>query len=140
LHNLVTVLKRLNRFRIIINLRKSKFGLRELSYLGHTINQHGISMSPARKEHIANIRPPRTITELQSYLGLCNFFRQHIAHYAAITAPLYRHTSLSKRAKLPWGDEEQTAFSLLQRTMADAPILRFLADQGDIILYTDAWN
>ena len=59
-----------------------------LTYLGYEISQQGVKPGADKAGVIANAKPPSTVKEIQSFIGLANYFRQLIPHFSAIAAPL----------------------------------------------------
>ena len=51
-------------------LSKCEFWLREVSFLGHVISEEGIRVDPRKIEVIIEWKPPRSGTEVPSFLGL----------------------------------------------------------------------
>ena len=58
---------------------------------------------------------------MQSFLGLCSYYRRHIHGFAAIARPL---TSLTKK-EIPfnWGEEQASSFNALKEALTSAPVL-----------------
>ena len=54
----------------------------EAVYLGHVINSDGVRPDPAKLDAVQDWPQPTNITELQSYLGLCNYYRDFIPMFA----------------------------------------------------------
>jgi hypothetical protein len=59
LERLVIVLQRLRDFNITLNPEKCRIGVREVEYLGHVINQHGLSFSKEKREKVVNFPNPK---------------------------------------------------------------------------------
>ena len=54
---------------------------------------------------------PKTVKEVQSFLGFSNFYRKFILHYSSLTSPL---TSLTRiGVKFTWSEEAAAAFRQL---------------------------
>ena len=66
--------------------------------------------------------PPSGRAGLASFLGLGTFLRDHIRHYADLTAPLER---IKKQEKIDWGANPLllNQFNLVKRAFATAPFL-----------------
>jgi hypothetical protein len=89
-----------------------------------------------------------TLTELRSFLGLCNYFRDHIRHYTEASKPLYdllKRTAAAKSKSLEWLSHEVDAFLNMKQLIIDCPTLYFIRDSPDpqsdpypIFLHTDA--
>jgi len=138
LHHMELVFHRLKKYNITVKLSKCVFASPTVQYLGHMISSRGVHITDERKEHIRNIRRPITVSELHSFLGLCNYFRDFISHFAEIAAPLYYHLKRKPKAVIPWTHEDTTAFEMIRDSVSSALPLAFLQESGQIILYTDA--
>ena len=82
LQHLEMILERLSSKNIIINPKKCSFGLEEIEYTGHVLDQTGLSFSARKKSQIVDFIPPETQKDLKSYLGLAYFFRDHIRNHS----------------------------------------------------------
>ena len=74
--------------------------------------------------------------DIQSFLGVCNWFRDFIPHYAETALPLIDLTR--KTSKWQWTPLEQNAVILLLHRISTAPCLRYYDPDLPTILYTDA--
>ena len=82
--------------KILIKASKCSWGQEELPYLGHIVSKDGIKVDPKKIQAVADWPEPQTLTELQQFLGLTNFFRKYIQGYANITVPLTGSTNLAE--------------------------------------------
>ena len=76
-HNsqLQAVLKRLSSARITLNSRKFEFCKTSLMFLGHAIDQRGITADPnktAAMQHIQQMETPKSVSELRRFLEMVN--------------------------------------------------------------------
>lgn len=80
---------------------------------------------------------PRTLKELQRFLGFANFYRRFIRNFSCIAAPL---TSMTKRTSthLTWSREALQAFQELKDRFTSAPILRHPDPELLFIVEVDA--
>jgi hypothetical protein len=72
---------RLRKHGLKINLPKSIFCLPEVKYLGFKINQEGVQPRIDHLKAIAASQPPKDVTEVKQFLGLCYFFRSHVQNF-----------------------------------------------------------
>ena len=86
--NLEQVLRRLADARMSLRLDKCHFFKEEVSYLGHIVGKHGIRPQPEKVAGIQDIPVPKTIRDVQSFLGLCNYYRKFVHDCARIATPL----------------------------------------------------
>lgn len=76
------VLIYLKKYALELNLSKCLFLKKEIEYLGYLITANGITMSKRHIQAIIDFPQPRNVKELQSFLGLTNYFRKFIKDYA----------------------------------------------------------
>ena len=76
------------KYGISLNSKKSLFGLEEGKLLGHIISRDGIKIDPDRIQAILQIPHPRSIRELQAFLGKINFLRRFISNLAELIRSL----------------------------------------------------
>jgi hypothetical protein len=79
---------RLHQHHLKINLDKCLFGDKQVSYLGFSLTPEGINPGEAKLKAIKNPGPPNNVKEIRSFMGLCNFFRNHMPDFASTAAPL----------------------------------------------------
>ena len=60
------------------SLRKSKFFQKQVDWCGFTISKDGIMPRNSRVEAIQNIKPPKTLTEVRSFLGSVQYLMRYI--------------------------------------------------------------
>ena len=68
---------------------------------------------PDKVEAIKNVAVPTTKKQLQSFIGLINYYRDMWKHKSGIVIPLSSMTS--KQAKWKWSKESQKAFDTIKR-------------------------
>lgn len=93
-------------------------------------------MDPAKIESIKTWNNPKTVKQLQQFLGLCNYYKRFVENFSKIAAPLFN--LLKKDSKFDWDDSCQTAFDELKRKLVSYPILRQPNWSKPFLLYTDA--
>lgn len=136
LDRLSEVLERLEQHGLKLKPKKCHLLQKEVLFLGHIVNQHGVQTNPMLVHDIQQRMPPRTLRELQAFLGLCNYYRRFVPHFAAIAGPLNR--LLAKGTEFTWGPEQQQAFEELKNRLLNTPVLAYPERDGIFILDTDA--
>ena len=76
------------------------------------------------------------VADLQSFLGMVNYFSNYIPFYTWITRPLY--SLLQKNETWLWNSTHQRAFNLCKEALSSAPVLRYPILGLGYQLYTDA--
>ena len=126
-----------------LNLKKCQFGMKSLSWLGYNLSANGISPEIDKAEAVKAMILPTTIKEIQSHLGLFQFFAALIDNYALIAGPLSAVTSPDH----PWrsfaisGDlpeEAQEAWFKLRNIIASRPVLAFADFSLPFQIFVDA--
>lgn len=138
--HLRALFQRLSEYNLTINREKSQLGVASLSFLGHFIDEQGLRPLQERVEAIAAIRVPRTVKEVQSFVGSVIFYHRFLPRIAATLRPLHRLTAGKKRSSAPveWTAVEQDAFEAAKRALKDATLLAHFDPVAETRLVTDA--
>ena len=80
--------------------------------------------------------PFRTITEVQSFLGLVGYYRKFIRHFSFIAKPL--HQLAKKDTPFNRTDEHTTAVTSFKQSISSPPCLTIFSSTRPTILTTDA--
>jgi len=67
---------------------KCEFPKSETEYLGFIIGQEGVKTGPVKTQAIWDRTTPKKITEIQCFLGFCNFYRRFIEGFSRTAKPL----------------------------------------------------
>ena len=131
------------RFRlknICLKASKCKFGLSKIEYVGRTISKDGVSMSTKKINSVLDFPKPTVNTQLRSFLGLANYFKDFVPNHSNVVSPLFKMIdhSAKKQTPLKWTSEGEAAFAHVRQLISDSPILYFLDDKAPIFLMTDA--
>ena len=102
------IFERLRHTNLNLGADKCTFAAKEVNYLGHRVTEEGLLPDSSLLAAIREIPPPRTATEVLSFLGLAGYYRHYVKNFAAIAAPL--HALTRKDAVFHWSEECQTAF------------------------------
>jgi hypothetical protein len=89
LYKLAEVFQRIQNHNLKMNPAKCQILQQQFTYLGHVITKEGIRADPKKVAAILKMPTPRTLKQLRSFLGLCNYYRKFIQSYNTICAPLY---------------------------------------------------
>nr|KAG5695192.1 hypothetical protein BaRGS_018314 [Batillaria attramentaria] len=142
LQRLDLVLQKLEDAGLKIRLDKTDLLQRSVSFLGHVVTPEGVHTCPEKIECVKNWPTPKSVKEVQSFLGFAGFYRRFVPHFARIARPLHNLTACpkngKKQRKFHWGEEEQQAFDQLKARLTSAPVLAYADPQKPFILNTDA--
>ena len=76
------VFNRLKQFNLKIKPKKCQFFSHSVLFLGHVLSAEGISANPEKVDKVKTWPVPKTIKEVQSFLGLASYYRHFIPHFA----------------------------------------------------------
>lgn len=130
------VLQRIQDAGLVLKKDKCEFFKEEISYLGYIINKDGLKKSPEKIKAIAQAPIPSNVTQLQSFLGLINYYRCFVADASTVLSPLYE--LLKKGSKWHWSEKENEAFLEIKRRLTSDQILTHFNPDAKIILTVDA--
>lgn len=139
LDHLRIIFKKLRQFNLKVQLKKSEFLSKDVTFLGHVITPTGIKPNPSKIEAVKNFPLPSTQKQIKSFLGLIGYYRRFIRNFAKIVAPMTK--CLKKGSKLNTDQPEYVeAFNLCKELLSNAPILAYPDFTKRFTLTTDASN
>lgn len=97
---LYDIFERLKKHNLQVKIAKCEFFCREIEYLGFVISPGEVRPNPAKTRVIVNFPTPKTRKQLQSFLGMTNYFRHFIKSYSHIARPLTRLTTPTLKFEL----------------------------------------
>jgi hypothetical protein len=143
LNNLQMVFERLQEKNVTLNPQKVKLGLNQVEFVGHEINQIGLNMTRKRIENTVNLKKPTNLKELYSFLGVANYFRDHIRNHSILARPMQQMVTKAVQNKskhIEWNDEGNNSFVQLKSAINNCPLLYYMDYNLPITLCTDASN
>ena len=133
------VLERCREFNITFNPKKVKLGLSKVEYVGHMIDESGLTFSREKISEVADFPVPTSVKMVRAFLGLCNFFREHVRGHSLIDREIRKVvTHYDSTKKFVWSDEASNAFKNLKESICNSAKLYFVDPEGSIVLETDA--
>ena len=132
--------ERLKEYGIVINPVKCVFGVKEINFLGYTINRDGMKPSAERVEVIINFMKPATIKLLRKFLGMVNFYRRFIPGVANLMQPLNDLLKGPKKGNtpVPWSEAAEKAFDDVKAGLANSTMLVHPVPGASINITVDA--
>jgi RNase H-like domain found in reverse transcriptase len=125
---------------IFLKAIKCKLGMSEVEYVGKTVSKDGLRMSEKQIKGVTEFPKPVNNTQMRSFLGFVNYFRNHVPNHSNVVAPLHAMIdhSARKQAALSWTPVGTLAFERIKQLIAISPKLYFMHDTAPIVLMTDA--
>jgi hypothetical protein len=87
------VLTHLREHQLYAKFSKCAFWLEEFQFLGHVLSAKGIAVDPSKVKDILEWKPPTTIHQVRSFLGLAGYYHRFIPDFSKLMKPI---TSLLK--------------------------------------------
>ena len=136
------VLDILRKNKLYAKSSKCEFFRTEVEFLGHRISSEGIHVMQDKVRAIEEWPIPKSVKDVQSFLGLAGYYRKFIKGFSAIAGPLSELTRKEndKYIAFKWTDREQQAFESLQRALSSAPVLIIPDPNLPYVVRTDASN
>ena len=136
LEHLNDIFDKLQKAGLKLKMSKCNFLMKEVHYLGHILSEKGIAPDPDKVRAIKELRPPKSVREVRSVVGMTSYYRKFIDHFSEIIRPLTELTK--KNVRFCWKEEHDTAFNLLKDKLTRAPVLAHPVLGKPYRLYTDA--
>ena len=114
------VLRRLKQAdMIIIKKDKRKLDCEKISYLGYQFFREGISSGERLTNKIAKMEKPTNKKELESFLGLINFYSRYFPRYSELIKPFAKMRK--KKKEFTWTQKQNKAFEALKKALTSKP-------------------
>lgn len=155
------VFDRLRRHNLKLAPKKCFFLRRSVRFLGHIVDENGVSADPSKVENITNmtsadLMEPDGVTpsqkRIRSFLGMINYYQHFVHRYSAIAKPLFdllkgekrkwkNHKNNSSGRKLcaaDWTPQQEQAFKHLKASLVNSVVLAHPDFIRPFMLSTDA--
>lgn len=134
--NCINVLKRLSEYNVKINLNKCRFLEKSVPYLGHILSNGKVFPNPEKVRAIVDAPAPTNLQQLQSYLGLLNYYNRFLPNLSSYLKDFY--SLLKKNTDFVWSKNCQTAFETSKALITEHNVLELFDPSKPVIVATDA--
>ena len=110
-HNVCTILQKCREKNVTLSAKILYLGFDTVPFVGHELDS-SVNMTQKRIESTIQLAQPNSLTELYSFLGLVNYFRDHIPQHSFVAQPLHAMVSDATRTKqkqVTWTEERKSA-------------------------------
>jgi hypothetical protein len=126
-----------------LNPEKCEFGMTEVEFVGHLIDETGMTFTPEKLKQVAEMPLPKTKGALKQFLGLGGYFRRNVPeNYADITHTLNDmlegYEKKSSKEKINWQEDQIKTFYKCQKAIVECRKIYYQVDGAPIRVYTDA--
>ncbi|XP_062711752.1 uncharacterized protein K02A2.6-like [Aedes albopictus] len=126
------VLERIKAYGFHLRMDKCRFGLSQIKFLGHIIDQDGLRPDPAKTSAISQMPAPKNVSQLRSYLGAINYYGRFVKQMKDLRAPM--DYLLKKNVKWEWTDSCQKSFEKFKTLLKSDLLLTHFDPNKDIIV------
>ena len=133
--HLEELFQRLRANGITLNPEKSHPFKKSIAVLGHIIDEEGIKPNPELIRAILEFPTPGDATQLQSFIGSANFFRDFVEGIAAMLRPLYHLTK--KGVPFVWDTIAEQHFVKVKKALCGVVLARPNLSK-EFVIHTDA--
>ena len=134
--DLNAVFKRLQKAQLYVKESKCALYLKKVEFLGHVVSAEGVSVQTSKINAVRDWPAPTSITELQCFLGLANYYRRFVKGFAKVAAPLT--DILRGKKSFRFGAEQHAAFDALKLALTSAPVLKVYDPELPVQVKSDA--
>ncbi|KAJ1139669.1 hypothetical protein NDU88_006036 [Pleurodeles waltl] len=100
------------------------------------LQDKGMVMAEKKVKAVSDWPTPKTVRDVQCFLGFANFYQRFINHFSQTVAPITK--LLRKKEKFVWSPEADQAFSTLKEAFSTAPVLTHPDANQPFIVEADA--
>lgn len=87
--HVTNILIKLHQNKLYTNATKCFFHKKEIEYLGIIASGDGVRVDPAKIRTIQDWPTPRSVKNIQEFIGFANFYQRFIHGYSNLATPLY---------------------------------------------------
>ena len=119
-----------------LNERKCVLRTNEISFLGYRISEDGVRPDRRLIDRVLAIQPPTNKKELESFIGLVNYYGRYLDKFAerieSLTQPRRRNVPFK------WEKPQEDAFQDIKRALAAYPMIQIFDPKKITTVTTDA--
>ena len=115
-----------------LNLEKCEFYRDCLTFVGHVIDEQGVSPDPHKTSAIVAMERPQTPTD---FLGMVNQLGKFTPNIAEMSQPLCE--LLSSKKSWVWGPPQESAIEKIKKELTQPTVLALYNPDGNLKISTD---
>jgi hypothetical protein len=142
IERLEKVLAQFRKHLVTLKPSKCKFGMSVVEYCGKQIDRSGLSMSKRKIQRVLDFPKPQTAHQMKQFVGLANYFHDHLPHNSDITRALHDmingYENKTRAKTLVWTEEGIAAFYQIIKEIEKNHTMFFPREDCPIFLQTDS--
>lgn len=76
------------KYKLYLKESKCSLFMSRVNFLGHVVSAEGVSLESGKVDVVQKWPVPQTVTHVQQFLGLCNYYRRFIVRFSEVAGPL----------------------------------------------------
>ncbi|SAL96249.1 hypothetical protein, partial, partial [Absidia glauca] len=130
---------KLTAVNLVLNPKKCHFAQRSVYLLGFCITAQGIYLDKRKLSNLKEWPTPQSGHDIQKFLGVVNYFREHVPNITSLTYPLdaLRHASTHQ---FTWSKHHDLHFTTIKKILLANPVLCYPDLTKPFCVTTDASN
>ena len=117
-------------------LHKDSLTFFGLVFSADGVSADGVSPDPAKVKAIHDARPPKSVGEVRSFLGMVTYCAKFIPNFSDVTKPLRELTK--KDIKFQWIEEHSRAFQKVKELLTSDAVMAYFDKNKQSEIATDA--
>ncbi|MBW0554597.1 hypothetical protein O181_094312 [Austropuccinia psidii MF-1] len=130
------VLSKCTPINLQTSLKKCNFGQQELLELGHKVSGLSLAIDKNNVGAVLQNPVPKSMKEMQYFLGFASYYRNHIKSFAHITSSIYKVCSKDVVFKIT--KERRDAYERIKYKLTNAPFFILTGFELPLKFYIDA--
>jgi RNase H-like domain found in reverse transcriptase len=115
------ILKKAREYDLYFKAKRCKFRKPKIKYLGLVVEEGKLAINPAKLKGILDWPAPKTVKEVQFFIGFGNFYCCFVKEFSHLAHSL--NDILKKDKKFVWSEECQEYFDRLKKQFTEEPVL-----------------
>ena len=76
------------KYNLYLKESKCSLFMSRVNFLGHVVSAKGVSLESGKVDVVQKWPVPQTVTHVQQFLGLCNYYRRFIVRFSKVAGSL----------------------------------------------------
>jgi hypothetical protein len=118
------VFKRLVKYGIMVNVRKTVMFVTSGVFLGFVVSKEGIAADPDKVAAIRNRPQPIFAIEVRAFVNAAGYFRYFLKNYSEVSSPLTNLTGGPKNQTLTLAPDAVKAWKKIRKALTTTPVVK----------------
>ncbi|KAE8974448.1 hypothetical protein PR001_g25988 [Phytophthora rubi] len=120
---LASVLERLAAAGLTLKLRKCRFAMESMEYLGHELSRDGVRPVQRLLTAVQQFPRPSDAVGAKRFVHLAGYYRRFVAGFGSMMSPITK--LLRKRVEWEWTTAQEEAFEMVKEALTNKPLLLY---------------